>query len=394
MENGINWKQFFISVLGTAIGVGLTFFFNGIKENNKKERTQRLTAIMVIHDIDNTIDVLKYLKEEEEDSDRLTQSVLKRQDDLSTVPDDTLIQLFNNLVNFDYIFRFDTSKEKIFNSDLDTWQNLGCPKFIDNVQTFYYDRQALQEILNQQDFFREPISNAEYMDIIQQSGWVTQKEFADRVRPFLKEKFADRHVAYYIDISSERIRRLNMYIDSWTRLNDENKFLMGLTDKELEDYINSITDNGVAVKPAQLAGTWVNSMEDENSSQYDFHRDHTLDFLLSHSQLIHILIGDGRLKYTISTKGTWSLQADSLFINLDFTDADFQIDMSEIVPKEDKRDSLEGWGNRYKDYLKKTYTETDEGILHRSYKARLDTSHDKMEWTANDNAWSLKRKEQ
>ena len=53
MKSSIDWKQFFISVLGTAIGVALTFIVSGMLERRHKAQAQRLTAIMVIHDIDN-----------------------------------------------------------------------------------------------------------------------------------------------------------------------------------------------------------------------------------------------------------------------------------------------------------------------------------------------------
>ena len=60
----IDWQQFFITVIGTAIGVALTFVVSGMLEHRKKEQARRLTAIMVIHDIDNSIKIIKDLKEE------------------------------------------------------------------------------------------------------------------------------------------------------------------------------------------------------------------------------------------------------------------------------------------------------------------------------------------
>ena len=45
------WMQLLISIIGTAIGVGLTFAVSSWMDNRKKEEAQRLMAIMVIHDI-------------------------------------------------------------------------------------------------------------------------------------------------------------------------------------------------------------------------------------------------------------------------------------------------------------------------------------------------------
>ncbi len=60
------WKQLLVSIIGTAIGVGLTFAVNNWMDNRKKEEAQRLMAIMVIHDIDESINTLKTLKEQME----------------------------------------------------------------------------------------------------------------------------------------------------------------------------------------------------------------------------------------------------------------------------------------------------------------------------------------
>ena len=204
-----NWEQFFVTVLGTAIGVALTFVVDGMMARHNKEQAQRLTAIMVIHDIDNSIDVLKNLK------------------------------------------------EKIFNSDLDTWQNLGNMAFLDNVQSFYHDRQELQDALNQSTMWQRPIPDEEFMQFIMGTGWVTAEEFAAALLPFLKEKLHEIKVAYYINVSSSRLDSMTQVIDYWTGLDDENKFLMGITDQELEEYVSNINKKGVSLTRSKLLGRWV-----------------------------------------------------------------------------------------------------------------------------------------
>ena len=374
-----DWKQFFISVVGTAIGVGLTFFVSGVQQRHERERAQRLTAIMVIHDIDNTIDILKQLKEAEERSDSLLQSVLKRVDMLDTVPFDTLRQVLSDLTENNDEFRFDLSKETIFNSDLDTWQNLGSMKFIDNVQSFFFNRQNLQETLNKDETFVGPIPRDEYLGIVQQAGWVTQDVYAKLLSPFLKKKLSDKAVIYYINTSSYRIKLLNYYIDQWTQQNHENKFLMGLTDKELEDYINSISNNGIAVSPSLLAGRWEYALQDENTYVYDFHSDKSYFCEYHYSSLVHQEFWSGRLRYTASFTGNWSMKADSLIMSLDFTTLDMQMDISGLTAVENKQDSLENWARRYREDAIKYNTERPETEERIAYKARLDSSHDKME---------------
>ena len=385
-----DWKQFLVGVLGTAIGVGLTFFVSGLREKRDKEHAQRLTAIMVIHDIDNTIDLLKSLKESEDKSIKIIEFVQKKQDNLDAVPFDTLMHALNALSTSERDFHFDTSKEQIFNSDLDTWQNLGSMKFLDNVQNFFHQRRLLQEILNQPDFFREPVSRDDYLGLVRGLGWVSRDEYAKVIRPFLKEKYRDPKVVYFINLSSERIRVLNSYINAWNNLNEENKFVMGLTDRELEEYVNSINNNGHSLSSAQLLGKWEFPLEDDNSFEYDFNRDNTVFLLMNYSTPSHGPEWSGQLKYTVSYTGTWSLQSDSLKMDFDYASMELQLDASGLETT--NQDSLDAYINRYRKEAAKFYGEKPEDDKPQYYKARLDSTHDKMEWTDEEGSIYLKRK--
>ena len=131
MRKNHYWLQFAISVLGTAIGVALTFGLNGLLDKRKQAQAQRLTAIMVIHDIDNTIDELKGMKEREEERSKLLEYASEHLGQLDKVPYDTLTRLINNLLNDNSDFRFDDSKEKIFKdtTELCSASNWGADKY-------------------------------------------------------------------------------------------------------------------------------------------------------------------------------------------------------------------------------------------------------------------------
>ena len=142
------WMQFLISVIGTAIGVGLTFAVSNRLENRKKEQAQRLTAMMAIHDIDESIDRVKSMKDDMEQQYDATIFAMSHLDQMGSLSFDTLVLALTYIVADDEAFSFDTSKEKIFHSSPDTWQNLGSMKFIDNVQSFYFNRQSFLETYN------------------------------------------------------------------------------------------------------------------------------------------------------------------------------------------------------------------------------------------------------
>ena len=379
-----DWERFLITVMGTAIGVALTFVVNGMVARHNKEQAQRLTAIMVIHDIDNTIDILKSWKEQEEAVQPMLLYALEHKDQKELIPSDTLEKVLSFLVRRNAEYHFDTSKEKIFNSDVDTWQNLGNMKFIDNVQEIFHDRQYFLDMCHTEEWLLEPIPSDEYMQIIMSTGWVTQEEFNARQWSFLRDKLHESRVAYFINVSHSRLSVLNEYIDRFTLLNEENKFIMGITDQELEDYVNSINNNGIALTRANLQGHWLFASK-EQSLEYEFHSDNSYSFTNEiYSRYMKTLYWSGKCKIRITYNGTWILQRDSLILNPDYTTSDVQMNPGDIVVEENKQDSLTSWMNSYRKSTLDYFMETADKGQKYAVKARMDSSKDKMEWTDSD----------
>ena len=389
----MDWQQFFITVVGTAIGVALTFIVSGILERRSKAHAQRLTAIMVIHDIDNSVKIIEDMKKEEEQSGELLRFAMKQRDHLEAMPFDTLTTVLGILTDSHSDFSFDSSKEKIFNSDLDTWQNLGNMAFLDNVQSFYHYRQGVQDGVNQSTMWERPIPNEEYMQLIMGDEWVTEEEYAAAIQPFLKEKLHENRVAYYINTSSARLNYMTQVIDYWTGLNNENKCLMGISDRELEDYINNSNKKGVSLNRSKLLGHWVLNVGDQ-TNEYDFHGDHGYDFAVDYAPaFVKTMYFSGRLKMRFFYRGKWAIQGDSLVLTPDYNTVDVTVDPSGLVPEENMQDSLDAWVKRYREQGMDSFRRMEERTEKFSVKPRLDSSNDKMEWTESDGAVRyLKRK--
>lgn len=380
----IDWQQFFITVIGTAIGVALTFVVSGILERRNKAQAQRLTAIMVIHDIDNTVNIFQSWKDNEEKGKALLVYALEHKDQKEAIPSDTLMNVLNLLVRSKTEYHFDTSKEQIFNSDADTWQNLENMKFIDNVQEFFYERQRFLEIANNAEWFREPIPDEEFMQVIMNSGWVTEEEYFTELWAFLRDKLQDKRVAYYINVSHARVEALTQYIDKFTLLNEENKFIMGITDQELEDYVNSLHNNGIALTKGDLPGRWLFASRDQNM-EYTFHSDNTYTYSnAKNSSYVKTPYWSGVYTVKVTYKGTWALQRDSLVLTPDYASSDVLLDPSGIVVEKDGEKNLADWLNQYQETTLNYFREEDDKEYQYAVKARLDSSRDKMEWTEAD----------
>ena len=81
---------------------------------------------------------------------------------------------------------------------------------------------------------------------------------------------------------------------------------------------------------------------------------------------------------------TWELKGDSLFLRIDPQSYEINIDDSCLILEEGGQDSLKVWINEYRDKTLKQCSEAPAEKLSVSFKARLDSSRDKMEWTGSD----------
>ena len=388
------WMQLLISILGTAIGVGLTFAVNNRMENRKKEEAQRLMAIMVIHDIDESINSLKSLKENMETMYNATLYVREHLNQIDSVPNDTLNKALHFIVETEEEFRFDNSKEKIFHSSPDTWQNLGCMKFIDNVQSFYYYRQEFQDAYNQSSIWQKPVSVEVYEELNNSDSNLSLEEVLDqyyaKMRKLLKEKLEDGHVKYYIDCTPRKLGSIASLIKYWIQVNDENKFLMSITDEELENYVNNINTNGYAVSEKSMPGTWEMSSTDE-VNQFELRKDHTYSYVSIVTSPANINFSQGKLKKIYKESGIWELKGDSLIAIPD--SVDFEADASKMTIQPEKQEMLDNWVQNYQEeYLSYFQQKLKEGYLRQAWSVRLDASRDKMEMKKDENTVYFKRK--
>ncbi|MBO4634776.1 MAG: hypothetical protein J5669_05335 [Bacteroidales bacterium] len=382
MDKGINWKQFLVTLLGTAIGVALSFALSGLHERRIKAHDQRLSAIMIIHDIDNTVESLKSFKKWEEDKGANARLWLDHPESLETAPYDSVYSTLLWLLNTGQDYHFDNSKERIFHSSQDSWQNLSNVRFIDNVQSFYYYRQQLEDAMNKDDLYIYPVSQKEYRELALSNRYKDKEVFEGVIRNFLKEKLSDKKVRYFVDGSRSRVRNFSQHIDMWTRMNDENKFIMGITDQEMDDYINSIAQNGVPVSARRLLGSWKTERAQDNSSfSYEFLRDGVFLFGRHSSSAWNTPMWSGIYKQRLSIQGTWALQGDSLILVYDPRTGSMDLDVSEVVPKEGMKDSLASAAKRIMEESKQNLLNNTEKDLRHAAKVRMDESFDKIEMT-------------
>ena len=311
---------------------------------------------------------------------------------MASVPYDTLTYILQRLTKSDVVFRFDTSKEMMFNSSLDSWHNLGDVKFMDNVQSFYFSRQALQSLFDSSPVWTEPLEEDINYKLFADVGRVSHEEYIKRISSYLSDKLKEKEVRVFVELSDQRIVALNRYIDSWSKMNDENKFLMGITDTEMDDYISSMKENGKPVKAKDLTGTWEYFLEGDNSAEYEFRKDREFVLTDHSSQIWHAQYWSGKFKSKLTISGTWSLQGDSLYMYQDPASVVVELDVSELVAVKGKEDSLATWARNYEEEVRQYQSKELETKGKLAFGARLDPSRDKMKWTRSGKVFYVKRK--
>ena len=378
-------ERFLITILGTTLSIALTFGTTALINARKKKAAQKQTAMLVIHDINNTIETMEYSKNLHEKYYESAQYFLEYMDcpeaadsaRLSEAIDATL-QL---LTHSEWDDSINESTEKIFTGSLDAWNNLDNMRFVENVQNFYYSRRRWLDFINTSLSWKEPIDETEVVAQVANFDYSKSYTQWDMWGEFLKKKMKDKAVRYYLDITPNRIRDFNKMIQSLSDLNEENMFLMNITDEELERFVNEIEDNKSPLNERDIVGTWVDSQSVSNSHlrEDEFRSDHSFEvrdtIVYTNWQF------RGRIKVSIAVGGKWDIKKDSLIRYYDKETLITAIDSSAVSASEDKKEALSNYIRSISDYYEKNLEEEFDANTRTALKGSFNLTHSKLELT-------------
>ena len=137
--NGSGMKQFLLSLLATTISIVLTFGTSAIIENRQKEAAKKEMVMMIIYDFDRTI-------EQVQKADVAFQQANQAEQEIALHPeyfDSLRFQIMPTLSTTSAEYAETT--EKIFSSNIETFNTLGNVNFVHEVSYFYNTRRLYQK---------------------------------------------------------------------------------------------------------------------------------------------------------------------------------------------------------------------------------------------------------
>jgi len=387
------WMQFWIGVLGTSIGVGLTFMVSGMLENRHKQQAQRQAAMMVIDDLDKSISTLKTIQQFEEEYFQATQLALENIDHLESLPDTLLNKVFAYLCEGGAVssdLEFDESVEKMYLGTQDIRMNLSDVPFAHNVEEFYKSRAVMKDLQESFAFWVKPVSEAETVSAMLDSNIVLSVE---GFRRYLKDILQSNAGKVYLQRYPQRMSIYTSVIDDWTNLNEENRFLMNITDSEMEAFVQATSRQIRPAKAKDLIGKWELVSADDHPQEHEFLSDHT--FTQQEVYQVPQLIYTGKVIMTVSLGGTWQVQKDSLILFIDPASCTITVDSDQITYREEMRDQVQ----EFLDYisgeeqLQSIKDHFEERGTRRARATNIDLSGNRLELTTpGDETMHFKRK--
>ena len=233
------WKNMLRTVLSISISIILTFGTTALIQQHRKAKDRKMTAMMVIGNIETFATHLEQCADHMFWNDTLATYLLAiPMDSLDFVDQNQLLYCINNVTAY-YTLNHDKSAENIFSNSIDTWKNIGNFEFIESTGKCFADIKNIKEIydefLNTTDHIRDRM--------IQNLETCPGNTLGSKV---LHDKEYRNHLAH-IHSQTEYYHYLVAYL-RWE--NSKNMKLMGVTEEDVKNFIEENNKKEGTSQPA------------------------------------------------------------------------------------------------------------------------------------------------
>ena len=191
---------------------------------------------------------------------------------------------------------------------------------------FYNARNMLEKQSKEWICFQKPVTKEEeYQIFMLNNHFETRESFIALCRRLLQSNSVSNYV-----LNSKQRTELYKSILSYADINEENKFLMNISEEDMERFKNNTYMTVRPVKEKQLIGTWEGVLTDgQESVIFEFRKDHTFTTRRSHNIKHPFYLGTMVLNITMH--GTWSIEGDSLVKNYDIDKIKMELDDKDVT---------------------------------------------------------------
>lgn len=147
-ESKVRRKEIIMIVIGTLISLILTQILSGIVKDIQRVRNRRMSAMMVMTNIESFARMLDNRSDAMAHADTVGTWLLAQPlEHLDTMPEDELGDLIDAAIDLRF-FNHDRTAEHIFESTIDTWDNMANVEFIDKVGQCFASINTVEEYWN------------------------------------------------------------------------------------------------------------------------------------------------------------------------------------------------------------------------------------------------------
>lgn len=356
-------RELLMTTIATTISIILTFGTAHVLEVRQKKAEGKQMVMMVIHDIDNEEESFRKMAKEEELSFMCAQLALQNVDNLAKMNTDTISTVMRYIVSSENVLHYlDDSNERIFLSSQDTWKTIDNAAFVDCVQDFYSWRRMTYDKMNNNSYWVKPVLQTEFMEY--QMG-----SYKIDYTSFLSQRLSEKKVLDYLDLSPSRQFFYNECVDYCKRMSQKCKFMMGITDEEMTEYVAQHSRAGQRMEESDLIGKWVELSNADVYQGYEFFKDHKFKNITR--QHLMNSIYSGRVDFIYEVSGSWQLQKDSLVLKVN-PNISYKVDDSHITYKPELRDSVKAMVNYWNMTIKERVEQFKKNVTRAAYFASIN----------------------
>ena len=213
-------------IIGTTISLVFTIGTSMMLEVRERANDRRLSALMVMGNIEDFANGIEEIVEQQRRCDSLCAWLLSVPvDDLELMPKETLQELVFDAMNNSFV-SFDKAAENIFSNNIETWKNLGNFQFINNVGNSFTRMHNIEEYWNNNVKEEEKKLDEISENPDQYPGKYICTKWLRNAN--VRQSMAMKHNwTCWLSYQAAHIRYTNK----------QNKSVMGITEKELKEFM-------------------------------------------------------------------------------------------------------------------------------------------------------------